>query len=140
MEQEYITQIEMIQRKVIEIEKSIEQAAETVNDLVTSICSFMGTDSSVNNVTNEKITDIENDLECIEHKINHIKTWSFDDGEKIAKMNRQMHVLSSKFVDFDIKINCHLLDFNRNNLNKIEPEKIIDSAAKQFMVTNNDLN
>lgn len=141
MEYGYTTQIEQIRSKVNEIEKSNEQTTETINDLVTSISLFMNTNSCEyehDSQANEKIGDIENAIECIQSEIGRIKTSSFADGEKMIKMNRQMHVLSSKYVDFNTKINHHLLDFNRINTNKINADEIIDNDAKPFMVVRSD--
>lgn len=137
LEYEYATQLERLQCKVNEIEKSNEQAADTVNDLVTSISTFMA-DSTVLHRSveaDEKIVDIENAIKCLEHEIDRMKTASFGDGEKIIKMNKQIHVLSAKYVDFNIKVNRHLLDFNRNTINKIDADKVIDIDAVPFMTT-----
>lgn len=135
LEREYIAQIEQLRCKVNEIEKANEQTAETVNDLVTSISTCMNTSPCEYDAQcSEKIGDIENSIECIQHEINRMKTSSFVDDEKLIKMNKQIHVLSSKYVDFNIKINRHLLDFNRTNLNKIKSNKIIDEDTKAFMI------
>lgn len=72
MEYEYMAQHERLQNKVYGIEKSNEQAAETINDLVTSISTFMNIDSNGchhNTETIEKIGDIENAIESMEHEI-----------------------------------------------------------------------
>lgn len=104
-EYEYAAQLEQLRNKVNKIEESNEQVAETVNDLVTSISCFMSTDSKEHqqSTDTEKIIDIENAVECIQHEIDRIKTSSIEDGEKVIKMNKQIHVLSAKYVDFNIK-------------------------------------
>lgn len=136
-EHEYGAQIERLQSKLNEIEKSNEQTAETVNDLTASISTFMSTDSTTmqsNDEAIEKIDDIENAIKCIEHEIDRMKTSSFDDGEKLMKVNRQIHVLSAKYVDFNTKMNRCLLDFNRMNMShKINNNEIIDDDAKPYM-------
>lgn len=143
IEYEYAAQLEQLQNKVNEIEAANKQTAGMVNDLVTSISSFMNTDSCEyqhDTETVEKIGDIENAIECIQHELNGIKTSSFGDGEKIIKMDKQIHVLSAKYVDFNIKVNHHLLDYNRKKLNKIDADKIIDDDTKPFMEVHDDIN
>lgn len=141
LEEEYGTQIERLQNKVTELEEANKRTEEMTNDLVTSITSFMDSDSNSctsnpqrNNVFDEKIADIENSIECIQHEVNRLNLSTSGDGEKIIKMNRQLHVLSSKYVGFNTKISHYLNDFNRINIEKLYPDNIIDSDAKPFMI------
>lgn len=53
-------------------------------------------------------------------------------------MNKQIHILSAKKINFNIKINNHLLDFNRINMNKIYPNKVIDSETNAFTTNKAD--
>lgn len=51
-------------------------------------------------------------------------------------MNRQLHILSSKYIEFNNKISRFITDFNRTAAKrKIYPDDVIDSDAKPFMVT-----
>lgn len=138
---EYEAHVKRLNDKVIEIEQSNVQTVETVNDLIASISAFMGKDLNEiqrNSGTNDKIGDIENSIECIQHEINRVKTASFADSEKMMKMNKQVHVLTAKYIDFNVKIHRHLLDYNRKNANKIGAREIIDDDAKPYMLLGDD--
>lgn len=140
LEHQYDTQLEQLQNRVTEIEQTNKHTEEMVNDLVTSIATFMKHDRPVNEPLqhdrlDDKIGDMENSIECMQHEINRIKTSSHIDEEKTIKMNKQLHILSSKYVDFNTKICRFISDFNRINVNKIHPDKIIDADAKPFMAT-----
>lgn len=108
-----------------------------MNDLVASIGTFMGTGTTEHQFDDggkDKIDDIENAIECIQHEINRMKTSSFSNGAKIIKMNKQIHVLSAKYIDFNIKVNRHLQSFYRSRADKTIIGSVVDDDTKPFML------
>lgn len=134
----YITQLENLQRKVTQIENANKRTEEMVNDMATTIATTMGANANKtvehqqNNIS-DKIAATENAIECIQNEMDRLLVSSNQDGEKIIRMNKQIHVLSAKYVDFNIKINKYLNDFNRINIDKLYPKNIIDDDAKPYM-------
>lgn len=90
LEIQYNAQLEKLQNKVTEIEQSNKYTEEMVNDLVTSIATFMDNGRPVNTTMQhgeleDKIGDFENTIECMQHEIDRIKTASHIDDEKMIK-------------------------------------------------------
>lgn len=81
----------------------------------------------------DKHDDLKNAVDCLQSEFDRINIISHSNDEKISKMNHQLHVLSAMFVEFNTKINTHLLDFNRRNNKKIEAGQIIDKHTLPFM-------
>lgn len=104
--------------KIINITESIEKRKETQNNC---------------NDIHEKF---ENAIQCHQVEIDKLILYSHTDIEKLRLMNHQIHVLSSKYIEFNKKINNYLIDFNRNkieqNIGKIS-NNIIDKDTLPYM-------
>lgn len=125
--------------KMIKIEENSKLIEDTVGGIVTSISAFMSesaphtSELSSNQVAFERFDDIENAMQCIQEENHRMKRASIADGERVITMNRQLHILSAKYVEFNEKINKYLFAFNRGNPKQIEPNDIIDSETKPFI-------
>lgn len=135
---DFLMQFETMRIKISKIEYKNQLTEKTVFDLVTTLATFMSTKTSRSNehsdqVACEKIDDLKCSIECLQNEIDRIKTESLVDGEKLITLNRQMHILSAKYVDFNDKINKHLLQFNAKFNQPISRKEIIDSDTKPFI-------
>lgn len=72
------------------------------------------------------------EMKCINDELNKMKNAILSDENAIKKMNQQLHVLSSKYITFNAKINDHLLKHNQTN-HQIEIHDIVDKEALPFM-------
>lgn len=107
--------------------------------MVTMISTHMtassgGDDDSLETVTNEKTEYIENTIECLQCEIDRLKHSMLTDEERIITMNRQLHVLSANYIDFNAKVNKQLLRRHNENINKQDLKEVIDKHTVTYMV------
>lgn len=137
IEGEFTRQLESVYKKIIEVENSNRLMEDTIGGMATTIATFMSEGKYVDEwspiqVNGDITDDIENAIECMQHEIDRIKNISFIDGKKMIVMNRQLNVLSAKYVDFNEKIHKHLNEYNRQNTKQVDTHKIIDSDMRPF--------
>lgn len=72
-------------------------------------------------------------IETLQEQMSHIDNMLQTDEEMFKKMNGQMHILSSKFIDFNAKICNFLYDYNQKNNNQINIKDFIDDDTLSFM-------
>lgn len=126
--------------KIKRIERKDESLEETLDVILHAInqpqrlaqLQARDTTNDTDDVTEYDL--LANAVECIQQQVNKVNLMVMQDDEKIQKIDRQMHVLSAKFVRFSSQINELILDFNRERNAKIQPSKYIDEDAKNFMV------
>lgn len=115
-------------------EKSMEETMSAVlHALDPSNCSTQPRYTKDNISDENEYDTLANAVECIQHQVNKLNLMVMQDDEKFKKIDRQLHVLSAKFVHFSTQINHLILDFNREKNTKIEPGKYIDADAKNFI-------
>ena len=137
----FMSQCELIQHKISEIERSNMLIEDMVCNMAASIESFMSSNERTNcvqldQVACENIDDLKNDIDCLQHEIDRVKNASIADGEKVVVMNSQLHVLSAKFVDFNEKIHKYLIHSNNHEQNNVKYKDIIDPDTKPFIECN----
>lgn len=81
-----------------------------------------------------KIDDLQNQIQCLNAEIIKVQAVSLSIDEKYIKMNKQLHVMSAKYIDHSAKINLFLMDFRSQNKNigNIDPTKYVDQQALEF--------
>lgn len=82
-------------------------------------------------INEDEMGDFDNALQCMQAEIDGVKTSLISDEEKNIIMNRELHVLSAKYIHFNGKMNNFLRDYNRQKLTK--SKNIIDQDAKPFI-------
>lgn len=111
----YKSQLNDIKEQIKEVNKNAEQIEEAVNDLCIAIESFKPKKTSTNEengagAESVRIDDITNAIECLKSEINRIKSSIFIDDEKIIRMNEQMTDVSTKYADFNRRVNNSLVE------------------------------
>lgn len=80
----------------------------------------------------EEIKSLENAIRCTQEHVNKVHTLAMENGERYQKHNQQLHVLSSKFVQFNARVNNFIFDHNKLFKEKIKTSKVVDSDARRF--------
>lgn len=126
-----IDKIELDITKMNEVLISLSEVA-VANIMKNNINEYVGTNKICDDVCVDKET-FKSELECIGHKLKSMNTIIQSDEESMKKMNNQLHVLSAKFINFNAKINEHLMEFNRKKKQQIEISEIIDGDTLPFI-------
>ena len=95
--------------------------------------SVQSTEPTISCGTNDKIDSIMNEIECLQFEFNKINILLTKDEEDLIKLNKQMHVLSAKYVQFNARINNHLLDCSRIMNADMSREILVDSDTLPFI-------
>lgn len=83
-----------------------------------------------------QIDSMQNSIDCLEAEIRKLNQNSVSDGDKLIKMNTQIHVITAKYIDFNVRINKFLHDFRASN-KEINNDKYVDEEAIGFAATSN---
>lgn len=133
----FMSQFESMKNKISVVERSNALIEDMVCNIITSIETFMSNGERTNvvqldQVACESMDDVKNNIDCLQNEIDRVKIASIADGEKWTVMNRQLHVLSAKFVEFNEKIHKLMIHSNSHERNNIECKEIIDPDTKPF--------
>lgn len=131
--------IDDIEEKIVCVEQAIINIAEYVQTN-TIISDAKELNKKESNITNELIDDeiidsttFKNAIGCLQDEINKINIAILSDEESMRKMNQQIHVLSTKFIEFNAKIIKHIHDYNRSKNQTIIVDQIVDKDALPFI-------
>lgn len=137
--EDYIEDFVDYSKRISDIEAKIKRIDESLCNLneiaVSNIMNGLSSGSSSQNNIQcaEDCVDrksFTSEIECVNFELQRINTNILSNEENIKKMNLQLHVLSSKFINFNAKINDYFLANNRSN----EASKIVDSDTLPFLV------
>lgn len=86
----------------------------------------------------DRILNLENDIECLDAETNKINRTIASNDDAISQMNRQLHVITAKYIQFNTRINTFLADFRNSNSHSIadrpfNTEHYVDGDAVNFM-------
>lgn len=123
--------------------KNIEDKNVATDNMIANLVESMETSVTINHqretqpVTTNKdnIESIINEIECLQYETKKHNLLIMQDEEKLIVMNRQIHVLSAKYVQFNDIIKNLLLDLNRAMSTKIQQDNVVDIDAVPFMVS-----
>lgn len=91
----------------------------------------------------EKLTDeidqLKTEITCIESEFQRLKLSSMKHEENFIKMRHQIHTLSSKYINFNAKINNYIMNENRPS-SKSDTNQIIDKDTLPFIPTESNNN
>lgn len=142
---EFNTNLSILSNRINEIETKISKMdTMLINLSEDALLNILKNNSTVDSIsadsskiTEEMCVDKETfraELECINFELKKMDNIIRTDEMAIKKMNNQLHVLSAKFINFNAKINEHLMEFNRSRNQQIEIDEIIDCDTPPFMV------
>lgn len=91
-----------------------------------------------------KVNDLQNQIQCLNDEMAKVQADSLSLYENFITMNKQLHIMSAKYIDHSAKINLFLMDFRSQNKNigNIDPSKYVDEKALEFAgmdVTNHNV-
>lgn len=137
-------QINLLTDEHIEIATGFEKLLNNVNgqcvDLFVSANKVDG--SELENCIN-RIEMLENSIKCLDEEIFKLNRSGMSGDEKISKMNMEIHVISAKYIDFNMRINRFLQDFKTknsgNNSSINEHYKYVDADAISFATVENNV-
>lgn len=133
----YEQQIEQIQNKIEELEKNNKLIAEIICDVVNcAITTVKHLKNQYNNAVNNN--EMEREIKSLRNEINKLNITIKTDEEKMVRMNYEIQVTSSKFMDANDKFNKYVMEHNRRNNSKnqtIITSAIIDSKSSSNQET-----
>lgn len=139
IEYAYSIQLEEINKRINTIEKNIFLIEELLIDSQIEITSKQSSVNEERLVDSDHLDTIQNQIICIEEKMHRMELSANKDSETLLKMNEQLHILSSKFINFNAKMHEHVNvcnDIHNNSRQKLK--SIIDKDTIPFIVQNND--
>lgn len=118
-----------------ENDKKIE---DTLADMIHVISSVhygtLNEGTEIHDNHDDDIESLTNAIQCMQKQLNETEILTIKNAEKHMKMNQQMHVLSAKFIDFNVRVNNFVFDFNVKTSDKFKINEVIDRDARKFFV------
>lgn len=74
---------------------------------------------------------IQNAVECMQIEVNKSNLSMMKNEERIMKMYDQ--ILSAKYIQFNSKINQHILNFNKQHNGTLDRNKLVDPEAMKYV-------
>lgn len=106
MKNVFVSTANEIKLKIKDIERKEKSMEETLNDIIQTINQSRSRCVEKNQIiandigNEEEYGSVTNAIECVQQQVNKVNLMVMQDDEKFEKINRQLHVLSAKFVRF----------------------------------------
>lgn len=134
-------QIDVLTEENIKTTSNFANLLNNVNNKCVDL--FLSPNQTCNNKLDDcfdRIDMIENSIKCLDAEIYKLNNNNASCDEKIMKMNGQLHVISAKYIDFNLRINKFLCDFKSTNKinNSTECDKYVDMDTIPFATNDNE--